>query len=142
MLKNKLSLMLALMSVLVMVSAVVAEPTYDEQGDLIIPNSYKFIGKIDKLGLSSEPATSYIIIDDAKYLFDGDAIFRNIRGNKTVLANFEVGMQVEFYALKNIVTKMKEIRDTSDDKDEPKDIEPVQTDEVEGLRLENGVWVN
>ena len=141
MLKISQIILILLLVLLTMPLLGLAEPTYDEQGDLILPNSEKHIGTIDGIYIGSEYTIPYVIIDDLRYHFDDKIVLRKMNNNLTVFTHFREGMKVEFYALDNKITKLKEIQPDEED-NIAKDVSPEQTPGVDGMKLENGVWVN
>lgn len=136
-------LLLIFVMLLVSISVADAEPTYDREGDMVVPDSRLTSGTVYSISPLSRDGSGYMIIDDAKYLVNDQTVFRNINGHMTGFANFMEGMRVEFRALENMmITKIMEIPALADDEDEEVDVSPDQDSDVEGLRLEDGVWVN
>ncbi len=119
-----------------------AEPTYDEQGDLIRPNSERYAGVLDDIGPANRGVVSLIVINDTRYQVDEDTVYRNIRGNLSSLASFSRGMQVEYYALENLVTKLRVLSLAVGGDGERREEPPVQSPGTEDVRLEDGVWKN
>lgn len=119
-----------------------AEPTYDDQGDLIRPNSEKHEGRLNGIGEAVRGVVSLININDTNYKVDEDTIYRNGKGKRTSLANFSKGMYVEYFALENLVTKMSMSVAPDENVDDTEEKPSVKQQSAEDLRLENGVWKN
>lgn len=128
--------------ILLTTPAVMAEKTYDSQGDLILPNSEVFTGKLYSIGEPTENEGAYVVIDDMKFMVSDNTIYRNVSGNLVSLRSFKSNMYVEYYLLDNIITKLMEINPDPEEVMDSPDVAPEQSQDTKGMRLENGVWVN
>ncbi|MCP4338730.1 MAG: hypothetical protein GY799_07525 [Desulfobulbaceae bacterium] len=121
---------------------VMAEPTYDEHGDLIPPDSEKFSGTLEGFGPEVSGVISIIIINDTNYKIDDDTVYRNKKGRKSSLSGFTNGMLVDYYAIEHLVTNLSVSANPIENAEQPqKNLSPdapVQND----FHQENGVWIN
>jgi len=83
------------------------EDAYDIHGDLIAWTSLPAQGKVDQIFLNPDGLIATISINDTKYSFADDAIFRDANGGLTPQTTFKEGMYVEFYYLENTTTITK-----------------------------------
>lgn len=130
-----------LVCVLVPVLAL-AEPTYDEQGDLIRPNAKKYEGTLNGIGEAVRGVVAIVNINDTNYSVDEDTIYRNGKGRLTSISSFSQGMYVEYYAIDTLVTKMMVSATTAEQEDQVQPESPIRKSSGGDLRLENGVWKN
>jgi len=143
MIKIRMIKVLLVLSCLFLAVFAQAEQTYDEQGDLIRPNSERYAGSLNNIGPAVQGVVSLVVINDTNYKLDDNTLYRNEKGDLASLTSFAVGMQIEFYAIANLVTKMRVSSIAVEDDDSGNEDESlIKQPESEELRLEDGVWKN
>lgn len=134
---RKSGLLLICILVIVPITAM-AEPTYDEQGDLIRPNSLLFVGDLEEVIPATELTVASVTINDTTYLTDENTIYRNKYGGMTNPSSLIVGSEVEYYAIENLITKIRVLDDTVPVKQEGES----GTSDSNEIKQEDGVWKN
>ena len=120
-----------------------AELTYDEQGDLIRPNSERSAGILNGIGPEVEGVVSLVVINDTNYKVDEQTIYRDENGELVSPAGYKTGTHLEFFAIQNLVTKIRVLSsaDVEDDKEIAEETSPTLK-KTEELHLDSGVWKN
>jgi hypothetical protein len=119
-----------------------AEPTYNDHGDLIRPNSERFSGTIESLGPESNGVISIVVINDTNYKVDGETIYRNIDGGKSSLSRLKIGMLVDFYAIEQLVTNLSVSANPDDNGDGEHNDQPLPEPDQSDIWQDGGVWKN
>lgn len=135
-------ILLVLIPLLIAAQAAWGEPRYDEHGELIRPQAKKFSGVLQSIRSTERGQVNIVVIDDSKYLIDEKTVFATSYGTHTSLASFKPEMAINFYAVKQLLTKMWPSSQKPEDASGIYEDVQQQGDKRDELRLEDGVWKN
>ena len=125
-----------------------AERRHDVHGDEIALGAKGSEGTIYRIDDAAPGVRKrLIVIDESIFTVAPDAVFRTKSGASTEISHFKTGMQVKYYAVDALLTKMwetssSEASATSPDSATNSSEKSAQPKNKETLHRENGVWKN